>query len=66
MGGFDVRFAPCEAVREMVIVDQTKLECVQEHGCPPGRVCPLEGCFARISGLFETDLPFLGETIAKH
>ncbi len=56
MSGFDVHFAPCEAVGEMVITDQTQEECACEHGCPPGRNCPLDGCFARVSGFVE-DIP---------
>jgi hypothetical protein len=66
MGGFDVYFAPCEAVGEMVIIDQTKMECMCEHECPPGRVCPLEGCFSEVSGLFETAPPLCGPLMTKH
>ena len=56
MGGFDVHFAPCPAVGEMVITDQTQEQCAREHDCPPGRKCPLDGEFAEISGLVE-ELP---------
>lgn len=41
----------CEAVKEMVLLDETQRECAREHACPPGRECPLEGCFAPVSGL---------------
>ena len=43
----------CEAEHTMVLTDQTQRECALEHGCPPGRNCPLDGCFARVSGLSE-------------
>lgn len=41
----------CEAVHEMVLLDETQKECAREHGCPPGRQCPLEGCFYARSGI---------------
>ena len=47
----------CEAEQTIVLTDQTQQQCALEHGCPPGRNCPLDGCFARISGLSETELP---------
>lgn len=59
MSGFDVHFAPCPAVGEMVITDQTQAECAREHECPAGRKCPLDGDFAEISGLFEAPPPGL-------
>ncbi|MDD3484353.1 hypothetical protein [Azovibrio restrictus] len=59
MSGFDVHFAPCAAVGEMVITDQTQCECAHEHECPLGRQCPLDGCFAEISGLVEAIPPEL-------
>lgn len=43
----------CEAVKEMVLLDETQMECAREHECPPGRQCPLEGCFATMSGVSE-------------
>lgn len=43
----------CEAVKEMVLLDETQAECAREHNCPPGRVCPLEGCFTPVSGISE-------------
>ena len=49
----------CEAVKEMVLLDETQMECAREHDCPPGRHCPLEGCFARVSGLSEEDAEHL-------
>jgi len=49
----------CEAVKEMVLLDETQMECAREHGCPPGRDCPLEGCFAEKSGVSEETLAAL-------
>lgn len=56
---FDSPIGRCEAVHEMVLTDQTQRQCALEHGCPPGRVCPLDGCFARRSGLSEEDAKML-------
>lgn len=51
MSFFDSRIGRCEKVREMVLLDETQQECAREHDCPPGRECPLEGCFTEHSGL---------------
>ena len=51
MSIFDAPIARCEAVREMVLTDETQGECAREHDCPPGRECPLDGCFAEHSGV---------------
>lgn len=53
MSVFDAPIARCEAVREMVLTDETQIECAREHECPPGRDCPLDGCFATQSGVSE-------------
>lgn len=53
MSFIDSPISRCEAVREMVLTDQTQRQCAAEHGCPPGRNCPLDGCFAEISGITE-------------
>ena len=53
MSYFDSPISRCEAVREMVLTDQTQRQCALEHGCPPGRNCPLDGCFAMTSGITE-------------
>ena len=66
MSGFDVHFAPCAAVGEMVITDQTQLECAHEHECPPGRQCPLDGDFAEVSGLVEEIPPELHVQAVPH
>lgn len=50
---FDSPIGRCEAVREMVLLDETQRECACEHGCPPGFKCPLDGCFATVSGVSE-------------
>jgi len=41
----------CEAVREMVLLDETQKECAHEHGCPEGCDCPLKGWFTEQSGV---------------
>lgn len=53
MSFIDSPISRCEAVHEMVLTDQTQLQCALEHGCPPGRECPLDTCFAEISGVTE-------------
>jgi hypothetical protein len=55
MSFIDSPIGRCEAVKEMVLLDETQRECAREHGCPPGRNCPLEGCFALVSGLSAED-----------
>ena len=46
MSAFDSPIARCDAVREMVLTDETQVECAREHDCPAGRICPLCGYFA--------------------
>jgi hypothetical protein len=46
MSGFDAPIGRCEVMRTLVLTDQTEHECKLEHGCPPGRDCPLAGCLA--------------------
>ena len=53
MSFIDSPISRCEAVHEMVLTDQTQRQCAFEHECPPGRNCPLDGCFAEISGITE-------------
>lgn len=55
----------CEAVREMVLLDETQRECAREHGCPPDRVCPLEDCFTQRSGVSEETLRALDAVRAR-
>lgn len=57
MSIFDSPIARCEAVREMVLTDETQAECAREHDCAPGQVCPLCGYFSETSGLTETPPP---------
>lgn len=47
---FDSPIARCEAVREIVLTDETQAECAREHDCPPDRHCPLQGYFTETSG----------------
>jgi hypothetical protein len=51
MSFFDAPLARCEAVRQMVLTDETQAECAREHDCPPGFKCPLCGYFTDISGV---------------
>lgn len=46
MSFFDSPIVRCDAVREMVLTDETQAECAREHNCPAGRICPLCGYFA--------------------
>ena len=54
MSFFDSPIARCEAVRELVLTDETQAECAREHNCPPGFKCPLCGYFKEAD---EIDLP---------
>lgn len=54
MSYFDSPLARCEAVRELVLTDETQAECAREHNCPPGFKCPLCGYFTEQSGLSGT------------
>lgn len=65
MSFFDGPIDRCEAVHEMVLTDQTQGQCAREHGCPRGRECPLERCFAQVSGVAESDMPVAVEKTAK-
>jgi len=49
MSIFDSPIARCEAIREMVLTDETQAECAREHECPSSRPCPLEGYFVEPS-----------------
>ncbi len=53
MSFFDSPLARCEAVRQMVLTDETQSECAREHNCPPGFKCPLCGYFTETSGISE-------------
>lgn len=53
MGGIDISVSRCEVAKEMVLTDQTQAQCALEHHCPPGTKCPLDGCFAVVSGVKE-------------
>lgn len=55
MSFFDAPISRCEAAQALVVTDQTQHQCALEHGCPPGRECPLGTCFARVSGVTETE-----------
>ena len=53
MSFFDSPTARCEAVREMVLTDETQAQCAREHDCPPGFKCPLCGYFVDSSDTSE-------------
>lgn len=54
MSIFDAPIARCEAARAMVLMDLTQGECARDHACPKNRQCPLDGCFAEMSGVEST------------
>lgn len=62
MSVFDSPIARCEAVREMVLTDETQAECAREHDCPADRICPLCGYFADAREARENS----AETASKH
>ncbi len=51
MSFFDSPVGRCTRLQEMVLLDETQEECAHEHDCPAGTVCPLDRCFAQISGV---------------
>lgn len=53
MSIIDSPLGRCEAVHEMVLLDETQAECAHEHECPKGRVCPLKGYFTETTGISE-------------
>lgn len=53
MSFFDSPIARCEAVRQMVLTDETQAQCAREHDCPAGFACPLCGYFTETSGIAE-------------
>lgn len=59
MSIFDSPIARCEAVREMVLTDETQAECAREHECPASRVCPLDRYFVEPSerSAMPSDIP---------
>lgn len=62
---FDSPVGRCEAIGEMVLLDETQAECACEHGCPPGFDCPLAGYFAEVSGVSEENLEALKQTVER-
>lgn len=55
---FDSPVARCELVHEMVLIDETQMECAREHGCPPDRICPLARYFAEPDRVVDREVPF--------
>lgn len=54
---FDAPISRCEAMRCMVITDQTQAQCAAEHGCPKGLRCPLAGCFTGTDPVVRMKVP---------
>lgn len=46
---FDAPISRCEAMRCMVITDQTQAQCAAEHACAKDLRCPLAGCFTGVA-----------------
>lgn len=59
MSILDSPIGRCEEIREMVLLDETQMQCAAEHACPPGTECPLDGCFATVSGIADEHLEAL-------
>lgn len=53
MGYLDINIARCEVAKEYVFLDETQEQCACEHNCPKGTKCPLDGMFAKHSGVSE-------------
>jgi hypothetical protein len=45
---FDSPIDRCPVCGEMVLLDQTQVECAREHGCSLEIPCPLQACFTGI------------------
>lgn len=52
---FDSPIAPCPVCREMVLLDQTRRECMREHHCGANIDCPLERYFSGLDFSVEQD-----------
>ncbi len=44
----DSPFEYCRICRDYVLLDQTRVECVREHGCAETPPCPLRAFFTGI------------------
>ncbi|MCX7180882.1 MAG: hypothetical protein NTX56_19645 [Proteobacteria bacterium] len=45
---FDSPIEPCPVCGQMVLLDQTRIECAREHGCGTDIPCPLQEYFTGI------------------
>ena len=52
---FDSPIDRCPVCAQMVLLDQTQVECAREHGCNTKMPCPLQRYFTGID--FSTDQP---------
>jgi hypothetical protein len=52
---FDSPFDHCPVCGQMVLLDQTRIECSREHSCRIDMPCPLQNYFTGFD--FSIDLP---------
>ena len=52
---FDSPIDHCPVCGQMVVLDQTQVECAREHGCSTDTPCPLQKYFTGID--FSVDQP---------
>ena len=52
---FDSPIEPCPVCGQMVLLDQTQVECAREHACSTDTPCPLQKYFTGID--FSVDQP---------
>ncbi|MDZ4255161.1 MAG: hypothetical protein U1A72_21530 [Sulfuritalea sp.] len=45
---FDSPIEPCPVCGQLVLLDQTQVECAREHGCLGETPCPLQNYFTGI------------------
>ncbi|MCK9381202.1 MAG: hypothetical protein M0P95_09065 [Sulfuritalea sp.] len=45
---FDSPVEPCPVCGQMVLLDQTQVECARQHGCSTDLPCPLQKYFTGI------------------
>lgn len=60
---FDAPISRCEAMKTIVVTDQTQAQCAREHVCPPDTVCPLCECFSGVD--WEVTRPESGPAIGS-
>lgn len=58
MSILDIKVARCELAKDYVFLDETQEQCAKEHCCPAGTKCPLDNCFAKLSGVLNPEEDF--------